>query len=280
MHTPPHRLRFGVSGLPIGDGRRKHTYATGIRYLADIGLDAMELPFVRSVNVSPRNAPDILAAKALSGVHLTAHGSYYVNLNARESELREKSRQRLVEAAEGARLVDAACVVFHPGYYLGADSAAALEAISSELGLLAPAAADTGARFCLETTGKPTQFGTLDEIVELCRRHPHCRPCIDFAHVHARGNGCLTSYGHFAAILDQVQRGLGRAALEDLHMHVAGIAYSARGERRHLPLLESDFPFAELLKALKDFRVCGCLIAEGPLVEGDALLLKETYLAL
>lgn len=271
------KLLFGVSGLPLGDGKKKFNYATGIEHLASLGLDAMELPFVRSVNVSGKNAPDILAAKRRRGFHLTAHGSYFVNLAAADPDTRAKSRERLEAAARAARLVEARNVVFHPGYYQGADSATALAAISAELGLLAPVAAETGALFHLETTGKPTQFGTVEEIAALCAAHPHCRICVDFAHIHARGNGALKNYADFAAILECVRRELGPAALDDLHMHVAGIEYTAKGERRHLPLRESDFNFAALLQALKDFRVCGCLVAEGPLVEGDALLLREAF---
>jgi deoxyribonuclease-4 len=267
------KLLFGVSGLPLGDGKKKFNYATGIEYLARIGLDAMEMPFVRSVNVSEKNAPDILRAKRDSGLYLSAHGSYYVNLNAGDEALREKSRERLAAAARAVRLVDADIVVFHAGYYLGQESAQAMAAVSENLALLP----SEGVRFCLETTGKPTQFGTVQEIAALCTIHPHCRICIDFAHIHARDNGALRGYADFAAILEHVGRELGRSALDDLHMHAAGISYTAKGERCHLPLRESDFNYAAMLRALKDFRVGGRLIAEGPLVEGDALLLKEAY---
>lgn len=267
------RLLFGVSGLPLGDGTRKFNYASGIEYLARMGLDAMELPFVRSVNVSEKNAPDILAAKKRHGIALSAHGSYYVNLNAKEEELREKSRQRLVAAAQAARLVEADRVVFHAGYYLGQESAQALATVSESLGLL-PA---LGPHYCLETTGKGTQFGTVAEVAALCQAHGHCRICVDFAHIHARGNGALKNYADFAAILEEIGRQLGRAALDDLHVHAAGISYTAKGERSHLPLRESDFNFIAMLQALRDFRVGGRVIAEGPLVEGDALLLKDAY---
>jgi deoxyribonuclease-4 len=276
------RLLFGVSGLPLGPGagKKKFTYATGVEHLADLGLDAMELPFVRSVNVSAKNAPGILEARRRRGFHLTAHGSYYVNLAAEDAAIREKSRQRLAACAQAAQLVEARVVVFHPGYYQGQDAPAALERISAELALLAAVARETGVAFHLETTGKPSQFGTVEEIIELCRRHPHCRPCIDFAHIHARGNGRLKRHADFVAILERIALGLGPQALEDLHMHVAGISYTAKGERCHLPLLESDFQYMEFLRALRDFRVRGCLVAEGPLVEADALRLRDAYRAL
>ena len=43
------RLLFGISGLPLGNENTKFVYKTGIPYLKNLGLDAMELPFVRSV---------------------------------------------------------------------------------------------------------------------------------------------------------------------------------------------------------------------------------------
>ena len=58
---------------------------------------------------------------------------------------------------------------------------------------------------------------------------------------------------------------------------MGGICYNDKGEIRHLPLLEGDFNYFDCLKAIKDFDVKGCIIAEGPLVEKDALLLKNTF---
>ncbi len=62
-----------------------------------------------------------------------------------------------------------------------------------------------------------------------------------------------------------------------MHMHVSGIEYSEKGERNHLNLDDSDLEYAELMRALKDFKVKGLLICESPDNEGDALLLKRTF---
>ena len=62
-----------------------------------------------------------------------------------------------------------------------------------------------------------------------------------------------------------------------MHMHIAGIKYSNKGEIKHLNLRESDLQYSELLKALKDFDVRGLLICESPSLEEDALLLQESY---
>ena len=70
------KLIFGISGLPLGDGSRKFNYASGIAYLGAIGLDAMELLFVRSVNVTDKNSAEIMRAKKAHNIYLSAHGSY------------------------------------------------------------------------------------------------------------------------------------------------------------------------------------------------------------
>ena len=129
----------------------------------------------------------------------------------------------------------------------------------------------------METTGKRTQFGTVEELVSLCKEVSSCKLCIDFAHIHARNNGSLRDYNSFAKILQYILDELGRAALNDLHIHMGGVEYTIKGERNHLPLEESDFNFRACLQALKDFDVKGCVICEGPWVENDALLLKRIY---
>jgi deoxyribonuclease IV len=270
------KLIFGISGLPLGDGSRKFNYASGIEYLSSIGLDAMELLFVRSVNVTDKNCADILAAKRKHNIYLSAHGSYYINLNAESVSMQEQSLERIQQGAAALLKVLGESLVFHPGFYLKNSKEASYLAIKNNLASLP----DLGVAYRLETTGKGTQFGSVQELVALCKEVGTCKLCLDFAHIHARNNGSLKGYDDFAAILQYVSDELGRSALDTLHLHMGGIRYTEKGERNHLPLRESDFPYVECLKALKDFKVKGCVVAEGPLVEHDALLLKRTYEAL
>ncbi|MDR3590922.1 MAG: TIM barrel protein [Negativicutes bacterium] len=267
------RLLFGVSGLPLGEGKQKFNYASGIRYLKAFGLDAMELLFVQSVNVTDKNKDAISAAKLENDFYLSAHGSYYINLNAAEPEKRRQSVDRILAAAEALAKVGGRSLIFHPGFYLKDPPQVAYAAIGEQLARLPWQGVD----YRLETTGKPTQFGAIEELVALCSQIPACKLCIDFAHIHARNNGSLKDYADFAAVLQLVLDKLGRAALDDLHIHMGGIAYSPKGEKNHLPVRESDFNYTACLQALKDYQVCGCVICEGPLVQWDALFLKHTY---
>ncbi len=267
------RLLFGISGLPVGDGATKYNYKSAITYLKSIGLDAMELPFVRNVNVTAKNKDEIFEEKKARDFYLSAHGSYFVNLNADETEKQEQSMERIIKGAKALQSVGGRSLIFHAGFYLSDSPADTYATIKDNL-LKLP---DLGVNYRLETTGKPTQFGSLEELISLCKEVPTCRLCVDFAHLHARGNGALKKYEDFAEILSKIKEGLGQEALNDMHIHLSGIQYTPKGERNHLEFKESDFQYSACLKALKDFDVKGCIICESPILEKDALLLKETY---
>ncbi len=267
------KLLFGISGLPIGNGTKKFNYASGIDYVKSIGLDAMELLFVRNINVTDNNKEIILKTKIDNDFYLSAHGSHYINLNADETEKQNQSIERIANAAEGLLKVEGRSLIFHPGFYLKDSKEETYNTIKENL-LKLPY---KGVDYRLETTGKGSQFGTLEELVSICKEVKSCKLCIDFAHIHARNNGSLKRYNDFAEILQYIFKELGRIALDDMHIHMGGINYTEKGEKNHLPLLDSDFNYVGCLKALKDFNVKGCVILEGPLVENDALLLKNTY---
>jgi len=267
------KLLFGISGLPIGNGSVKLNYASGINYLKSIGLDAMELLFVRSVNVTDKNKDIILKTKLNNEFYLSAHGSHYINLNADELEKQGQSIARIVSGVEGLLKVQGRSLIFHPGFYLKDSKEDTYNTVRENL-LKLP---HCGVDYRLETTGKRTQFGTIKELVSLCKEVSTCKLCIDFPHMNARENGSLKHYDDFIKVLQYVLNELGRPALDDLHIHMGGINYGEKGEKNHLPLLESDFNFIDCLRALKDFNVKGCIISEGPMVEKDALLLKNTY---
>ena len=73
---------------------RKITYVTGIEYLNSLATEAMELPFVRSVNITPIENRDVCQnIREKLNFHLTAHGSYFVNMNAKEGKKRKVNQK-------------------------------------------------------------------------------------------------------------------------------------------------------------------------------------------
>ena len=212
------------------------------------------------------------------GIKLTAHAPYFINLNAREPEKIRASQDRLLQTARIGSICGAESIVFHAAYYLGDPPDKAYDNTRKHLEEVIHQLKRENNRVWIrpEIMGKPSQFATLEEVLNLSIELERVAPCIDFAHWHARG-GAFNSYPEFASILQQVKERLGTTALDNMHIHVSGIAYGKKGEIKHLNLKESDFHYSELLKALKDYNAKGMVICESPNLEEDALLLQETY---
>jgi len=269
-------LFFGTAGVP--HSARTRTTIDGIKRIAELGLGCMEIEFVRGVSMGESGARLVAEVAAEEGVKLSAHAPYYINFNAHEPEKITASQERLLQTARIAALCGAQSAVFHAAFYLGDEPDKAYGVIKDSIGEVLERLEREKVRIKLrpEVMGKPSQFGTVEEIVRLCKELEELAPCMDFAHWHAR-TGAENSYGEFVAALKQFEDGLGRDALDDMHIHFSGIHYGQKGERKHLNLLESDLRYKELLKALRDCRVEGLVICESPNLEEDALLLQETY---
>lgn len=269
-------LIFGTAGVPRST--RSPSTTDGIERIAELGLGCMELEFVRGVKMGEETARQVAEVAARDGVRLSAHAPYFINLNAHEPQKMRASQYRILKAARIASLCGAESVVFHPGFYLGDSPEKTYSAVRKSLGEILGELERENNRVWLrpEVTGKGTQFGSIAEVLELSAELTGVAPCIDFAHWHAR-TGKFNSYPEFAAVLQQVRERLGGDALDNMHIHIAGINYSNKGERNHLNLAESDFQYAELLQALKDYGTSGMVICESPNLEEDALLLQTTY---
>jgi len=270
------KLLFGTGGTPHSS--RTPSTIDGIRRIAELGLGCMEIEFVRGVKMGEAAARLVAETAAGEGVKLSAHAPYFVNLNAREPEKITASQGRILQTARIAAICGAESIIFHAAYYLGDPPEKTYITVKKYLAEVMSQLKRENNRVWVrpEVMGKPTQFGTIDEILNLCAELEGVGIGMDFAHWHAR-SGDSNSYPEFTSILQQIKQRLGDQALNNMHIHVSGIAYGKKGEKKHLNLPESDLQYVELLRALKDFDAKGILICESPSLEGDALLLQETY---
>jgi deoxyribonuclease-4 len=103
-------------------------------------------------------------------------------------------------------------------------------------------------------------------------------PCVDASHLHARaGDGSLNSAEEWAQVLRTYKKALGAASLRRLHIHLSGIEYTEKGERKHLQMKESDFNLAGFLSALLGAGCRGRILCESPVMEQDAILFQKTW---
>jgi len=270
-------LLFGTAGIPLSTNPR--TTADGIMHVRKLGLSAMELEFVHSVNITKEKAPEIKKTAEENNVVLTCHAPYFINLNSLEKEKITASIGRILNSARILNLCGGYSVCFHAGFYMGQNPKNVYDTIKRNLKEISSTLKKEGSNIWIrpETTGKETQFGNVDEILQLSQELDNVMPCVDFAHFHARTNGKYNTYKEFAGILENIEKKLGKEGLENMHIHITGIAYGEKGEKHHLTLKESDLKYMELLKALKDFKVKGVVVSESPNIEEDALLMQKVY---
>jgi len=273
-------LRFGTPGIPASTQPRDTI--NGIKRVKALGLGAMELEFVQSINVSKEKAPLVRKTAEDNDVVLTCHGQFWVNLASLEAVKIAQSRQRMIDAATRMAEVGGYSITWHLAFYQGQAKEKVYEAVKKTTKEVVKTLKDAGHSIWLrpETTGKATQWGDIDECLKLSSEVEMVMPCVDFSHMHARTNGKENTYEEFRTTLSKVERTLGKEGLHNMHIQIAGIAYGEKGEKHHLNLKDSDLNYRLLLQAIKEFDCKGVIISESPNIEEDSLLLQETYRSL
>lgn len=273
-------LKFVTAGQPICNGSAGYDKAFDI--LQNLNLDGMELEFVHGVRMSPANRELVKKISKEKNMVLTAHGPYYINLNSKEDDKIAASITRVLDTARMGKELGAYSVTYHAAFYMGMKPEDVYKKVEKSMEEICKTLDEEGNDIWVrpETTGKATQWGNLEEIVKLSKDFKQVLPCVDFSHLHARTNGLYNTYDEFCKIFETIGKEIGSYALENFHAHIAGIEYGPKGEKKHLMLKESDMNYTDLLKAFKKFDVKGVVVCESPIMEQDAVLLKDYYLSL
>ena len=272
------KLNFLTAGMPLRT--KPVNYNNAFKILDDMGLDGLELEFVRGVRMSEESHKTV-CEKSKQFV-ITAHGPFYINLNSKEEDKLTASVQRIIETARMASSAGGYSITYHSAYYMGDDKDVVFKKVAQKTSEILSVLEKENINIWIrpETTGKGTQWGDIDEIIALSKEFHQVLPCVDFSHLHARTAGKENTYDEFCKTLEKMEKGLGRKALDNFHGHLAGIDYSPKGEKKHLNLEESDMNYKDLMKALKSFDVKGAIVCESPNIEDDCRLIKEYYLSL
>ncbi len=262
-------IKVGIAGVPLAL-KGKGT-AEGIKYLATIGLDALEVQFVRRVSMKEATAMSVGEVAKEAEIDLSVHAPYMVNLASDNQTTISESIERIRLSIDRGHALGAKIVVFHSAYYskkytkeqtfeLVRDGCANLLDYTHEHGITEP-------HLGIELLGRQSQFGNVEEIRHLRDELPDLRPVVDFAHLQARCDGCLRDREDYAAVLRTLF-----APHEHVHLHFSGIEFSKGNERRHLPVDMDQFKV--LADALQNSRCDATIICESPRLEEDALKMK------
>jgi deoxyribonuclease-4 len=271
------KLLFGTAGIPNKAVPR--TYENAFVELENMQLGGMEVEFVRGVNMNAKTIPLVKQLSQEKGLVLTAHAPYFINLTSPEEDKVSASIKRILDTARVSHAFGGYSIVFHAAYYMGQDKKEVYNLVKSRMGEIISTLKSEDVNIWVrpELTGKATQWGDLDELIQISNDLEMVLPVIDFAHLHARTAGDWNTYDEFARVFERLGNEIGQHTLENFHAHIAGIEYSAKGEKKHLMLDESDMNYKDLMKAFKDFNVKGIVICESPDMETDAILLQKTY---
>jgi len=261
------KILLGPAGVPTVS--KEHSTLAGIQTCKELGLQAMEIEFVRGVKMSNALAREAGQLAKKLGIKLSVHAPYYINLCNPEKQ--KASMKRILDSCERAHYLGASPVVFHPGY-AGKDRNACFQMVKKACQEMVHYIRKKGWKVELgpETTGKLSQICNLEETIRLCKEVPGCTPCVDWAHLYARNQGKID----FGAILDALKP----LRLRHLHCHFSCINWGPGGEKNHLTLRYKKPDYLPLVKELlkrKPFDIT--LISESPVLEQDALVLKNMF---
>ena len=277
-------IRFGASG------NSEAFYAQGFKstwqapaWLAEMGLNAYEYSFGRGVSMSDETALRIAEQMKKYGIAVSVHAPYFINLANSDPEKREASFRYITESARLVRLMGGSRVVVHTGAVMKLTREEALENCRRGLREAYERLDGMGLsaiRLCPETMGKYSQIGDLAEVLSLCQMDERLIPCVDFAHLHALGQGALNTEKDFAAVLDTLENALGMERARAIHIHFSTIEFTAAGEKRHRTFAEPEFGprFEQLAPLLWKRGYAPRVICEskGTMAE-DALTMKRIY---
>ena len=258
-------IRIGPAGIPLSCKER--TNIDGIIYTRCLGLSAIEIRFARGF-ISEEEAKELKKVAKKAGIEMNVHAPYYINLAGDKRNV-EMSREKIMKSLRLAHLMGARIMTTHLGFYGNLSKKETMRRIVKNLRQIRNEAKKNGIETWIgvETMGKREVFGSLDEIIEVCKRVRGVIPTIDIAHIHARCNGCLKEKKDFQRVFDAISD----LNLEHYLIHLTGVKYDKNGEIYHVPIKKSDLPVIKLMECILENDYDVTIISESPIVEHDAV---------
>ena len=250
-------------------------------WIAAQGLDAYEYAAGHGLRLSEEKALKIGGAAREAGIAVSIHAPYYINCG--NPERAENNVQYLLESARVISLMGGSRVIFHPGSPGGQRREDALRVMLDTVKDARRRLDEAGfsdVLLCPETMGRPSQLGTLEEVLMLCRETDRTIPTVDFAHLHAAGRGALNEPNDFEAIIRRMIEALGIERVGHFHAHFSHIAYTAKGEKCHMTFADAGYGplFSHLAPVLIKYGLKPTIICESRGTQtDDALAMKKLF---
>lgn len=253
------KIRFGPAGLgSVSEA------ASALEDLSKDGLGACEVEFVRQVYMKKEDAIKIGKKARELGIILSIHAPYYVNLNSRESEKVNASKERILKCCEIGNCLGARKIVFHPGYYGDFSEEETFQNIKNRIAEMLKVIKEKewDVELCPETMGKINVFGSIEDISRLSEE-TGCSFCIDFAHILARYKE--DKFKDVEKLFPQ----------RSWHCHFSGIEYGDKGEKKHKKTEKKEWE--NLFNFLRNLNKDIVIINESPDTFEDSVIGLEIW---
>ncbi len=294
------RVRIGPTGarkelfkMPGRNGKLRYGKKFELpEYLAQLGLSAYEFPGGRLATFSNSPIYEKFCENAQKyDIAISFHAPYYISLTSANQETYERSIERVANSYAWAVWMNAKRIVVHPGSYTKDKSKSELHQMIVN-GIIQgieranekyPEYKNHFKEICLcpETMGKLGQLGPTEEVIAICKDIglEKTRPCVDFGHVYARMRGSLTGKKLYESNFNLIESELGKTIVENLHIHYSRIAYTDRGEKKHVPNSDTDWgpEITPLFELIHENGYHPIIINESPELEPDAVRLVQEW---
>ncbi len=254
-------VRVGPSDLPDAP-----TFAEAMADLSARGYDACEFGFMGGFWLDYDRAAELRAAAEAADVALSVHAPLAAFMGHADDGKKFKMALGMLDHTAGlAKTAGAELVVVHPGFFLGREREAAIDAVVRQLGMLRERleGKDRLLPFGVEVMGRVRDLGSADDVIEIARRlDGWVRPVLDFAHMHATSDGAFVDVSAFAEGLEAADAVMQPGA--PFHIHFSDVQYANRNETKHLPYGAGTLRAEPLGEALSRFERPATVISESP----------------
>jgi deoxyribonuclease-4 len=236
-----------------------------IAALRERGMTACEIPPSGKLWNDYEAAAAFGEAAAEAGVVVSLHAPIAGFMGHAERGKKLNMAFAMLDHSAGiAKAAGCEVVVFHPGFLLGREREAAIDAVVEQLGELRERLVkkDRLVPFGIEVMGRVRELGSIDDVCAIAARVDFVQPVLDFAHMHATSDGAFLEVDAFADALAKAD-----AVMEPglpFHIHFSDIQYANRNETKHLPYGEGTLRAEPLRDALARFERAATVISESP----------------
>lgn len=226
------------------------------------GHSAVELPFVKDFPWTERRCARFGKAAAERDMAVSVHAPYFAVLTVDDEDRRKKTLSAVEHTMKLTKELGGHTVVAHTGYVKDRTPDELHALVAEGLDRIAPKVRHLGVALGLETSGSDRAFGSLGDIAIIAGAYPFVRPVIDWAHVHAKSGGALTTKEAFSSVIAFLRSEFPGWSIDPLHTQFTDNEFGAAGEIRHVPYGDGTLRSGPLAAAATEAGLRMIMISE------------------